>query len=96
VPALVAQAEAQPVDLGLGRIGQRRRRIEPQIPADAQVELLDLAALKGIGKRHHPHRVGDLGKALGRRGADAVAGAVGALEIGKARLDLGVARLQPS
>jgi len=40
-PALIAQGGREPVDLGFGRIGNRRL-IEPQEPADPGVELLRL------------------------------------------------------
>mgnify|MGYP006284504247 CR=1 FL=1 len=93
-PALVAQRKAQPVDLGLGGVGERILRAEAEIAPDARVEIGDLLVLEGVGEREHPHRVHDLGEALGGGGAHPFARAVGALEVGKARLDLGVPPFQ--
>ena len=44
----VAQGQRQPVDLGLGRIGQWRIRPQPKVLANPGVELSDFLGVKGI------------------------------------------------
>ena len=92
--ALVAQRQRQPVDLRLGGEGERLVGAEVQEAADALGELGDVALGEGVLEAQHADRVPDLGEALGRCGADPRARAVGAAELGKARLDGGVAPLQ--
>ena len=93
-PALVAQRQRQPVDLRLGGEGERLVGAEVQEAPDPFGELGDIAFGEGVLEAQHRPRVAHLGEALGRRGADPRARAVGAAELGKPRLDRGVAPLQ--
>ena len=79
----VTQRQRQPVDLRFGGEIQFRPRREAQKAADAGGEFVDLLCREGIGERHHPLRMGDLAKGLGRCGADLPRGAVGAGELRK-------------
>ena len=92
--ALVAQRKAEPVDLGLGSEAQVRIGGKVQVAPDAVVEIANLALFEGVAEREHPHRMPDLREPFGGGRAHHLARAVGALEGGKARLDLGVAPFQ--
>jgi hypothetical protein len=89
---LVAEAQRQPVDLGLGREGQRRGLVQPQEAADAGNEIRDLDIVIGLAERQHGHPVSTLGEALGRRSPDLRCRAV---PVGKNRED-GLERFQPA
>ena len=63
----ISQAQAQPVNLGFRRVGERCIRNESEIFADADVEFGDVFFVERIAQRQHTHRMGDLCKPL-RRG----------------------------
>ena len=92
--ALVAQRQRQAVDLRLGGEGERLVGGEVQEAADAVGELGDLGLGEGVLEAVERPGVADLGEGFGGRGADLLGGAVGALELGKAGLDGGVAALE--
>ena len=84
---LVAQRKAQPVDLGLGRVAERSVRREVEEPADAGVELPDIALLECVAEREHPHLVPDLAKGLRRGRTDLFGRGIHTLECREAVLD---------
>ena len=85
IAALVAQAQRQPVDLGLG--GEVQHTVVAQILADALKEIDHIAILERILEAEHRNRVAQLGKALGQRAANLAGRAVGHREVGKPRLE---------
>ena len=64
--ALVAQADRQPVQLGLGG---EHQVVAIQAFADAADEIGHLLVAEGVAQRQHRHRMGDLREAAGRRRA---------------------------
>ncbi len=92
--ALVAQRQRQPVDLGLGGIGQRGLRPEAEELAHRGVEVGDALVVEGVLERQHRHRVAQLGEALGGPCADLQRGAVGAHQMREPGLDRLVAAFQ--
>ena len=91
--AFVADRQRQPVDLGLGGVGQRRVGGDAQEAAHAGVELGHLLGREHVGERQHPDLVPDFAEALGRRAAHALRGAIGPLQRGESRLQ---GRVAPS
>ena len=67
---------------------------EAQEAAHAGDEIGDVLVGEGVAEREHRHGMAHLAEGLDGRGADALGRAVGAHEVGKARLDRGVALAQ--
>ena len=84
---LVTHGRREAVDLGCAveRHGLILGEIEEA--AHAAQKLGELVVVERVGERQHGRVVADLGEARRGRRAHALAGAVGALEIGEARLD---------
>jgi hypothetical protein len=61
--------------------GSGRSFGKPEVAADAGHEIAHVLIVEGVGERHHPLGMGEFGKPFRRGGADALAGAVGALEV---------------
>ena len=83
---LIPQRQAQPVDLWLGGIGQRRVRFQIEVSPDAGIEVLHVGGVEGITQRQHANRMADLAEAVGRRGTDLFSDAVIRFEVWKSRL----------
>ena len=88
---LVSQRDREAVDLRLGREGERGLGRERQEAAHALDEVADVLVGEGVAERQHRRAVAHLAEALGGRRPDAAGRAVGAHEMGKARLDGAVA-----
>ena len=89
--ALVAERAGEAVDLRLGHHFQRLVAAETQEAGDARQEFGHVRLGEGVAEGEHGHPVLHLAEAGGGRGAHAKGGAVGALQLGKARLDALVA-----
>ena len=94
IPVFIAQRQRQPVNLGLRGKGQRRPAREPQIFADARIEIDNILILEGIAQGQHRHVMPDLAEPFRRRGTDLVAGAVSAFEAGESLLNRLIATFQ--
>jgi len=89
--ALVAQRTGQPVDLRLGREGERLIVGKAQEPPDALGEVHHFLVLEHVAQREHRHRVTNLGELDGGGGADPAARRVRPDQVRKARLDRHIA-----
>ena len=75
------------VDLGLAVEHDRLVLVEIEEAPDSAFELGEIVVIKRVAEREHGPGVADLGKGRRRRCAHALAGAVSAFQVGKARLD---------
>ena len=91
---LVAQRHRQPVDLRLGREGERLVCVELEEAADTIGEARHVFFGERIVKREHRHGVPDLGEAPRRCRSDLQRQAFQRLEVGEALLDVAVALAQ--
>jgi hypothetical protein len=89
---LIAHREREPVNLGL--CGKFNRRSLAQKTLHPRLEICDILREECIFERQHPDLMRDLAKAIAYLRPHTFAGAVAALGLGKARLDIGVAPLE--
>ena len=94
IPIFIAQRQRQPVNLGLCGEGQRCAAWQPQIFADARIEIDNILILEGIAQGQHRHVMPNLAEPFRRGGTDLVAGAISAFEAGKPFLDRLIATFQ--
>jgi hypothetical protein len=85
-PALVDELDAGAVELRLDHVGDLALGL--QHAPDAFVEGAHLVRIHGVVEGEHGNAVRHLCEALGRRGADAPGGGVGARQLGVARFEV--------
>ena len=84
---VVVHRRREAVDLGLAVEHHRLVLAEIEEAPDPALELGEIVVVERVAEREHGPAVADLGEARCRRCAHALARAVGALQIGEARLD---------
>ena len=66
----IAQREREPVDLGLGRVGNRHPLGQAQIGPHPPIEIRDILVRESVLEAEHANFVGDLSESVGQSRAD--------------------------